>query len=84
MGYKIINHGVGGDVMEKMHGVGKEFFEMPVEDRACLYLEDPPFEIALLRFSFISKFASPIGDSVEGEDNPSTPDDQTKWGLLLR
>ncbi|KAK1296606.1 Flavonol synthase/flavanone 3-hydroxylase [Acorus calamus] len=48
----IINHGVGGDVMEKMHGVGKEFFEMPVEDRACLYLEDPPFEIVRVATSF--------------------------------
>ena len=37
--------------MERMHDVGKEFFEMPVEDRACLYSEDP-FEMVRIATSF--------------------------------
>jgi hypothetical protein len=26
--------------MKSMMGIAKEFYEMPVEDRACLYSED--------------------------------------------
>ncbi|KAH9324279.1 hypothetical protein KI387_004457, partial [Taxus chinensis] len=37
----IVNHGVPETVMKNMMGIAKEFFEMPVEDRACLYSEDP-------------------------------------------
>eukprot|EP00253_Pinus_taeda_P012811 PITA_12811 len=38
--FQIVNHGVPKNVMESMMGIAKEFFEMPVEDRACLYSED--------------------------------------------
>jgi hypothetical protein len=34
-----------------MMGIAKEFFEMPVEDRACLYSEDPK-QLARLATSF--------------------------------
>ena len=36
-----MNHGVPKTVMKNMMGIAKEFFEMLVEDRACLYSEDP-------------------------------------------
>eukprot|EP00253_Pinus_taeda_P006491 PITA_06491 len=39
--FQIVNHGVAETVMKSMMGIAKEFFEMPVEDRACLYSEDP-------------------------------------------
>ena len=35
-----MNHGVPEVVMKNMMGIAKEFFEIPVEDRACLYSED--------------------------------------------
>jgi len=38
--FQIVNHGVPEKVMKNMMGIAKEFFEMPVEDRACLYSED--------------------------------------------
>eukprot|EP00253_Pinus_taeda_P008526 PITA_08526 len=38
--FQIVNHGVPENVMKSMMGVAKEFYEMPVEDRACLYSED--------------------------------------------
>eukprot|EP00253_Pinus_taeda_P029498 PITA_29498 len=38
--FQIVNHGVPNNVMESMMGIAKEFFEMPIEDRACLYSED--------------------------------------------
>jgi len=38
--FQILNHGVAENVMKSMMGIAKEFFEMPVEDRACLYSED--------------------------------------------
>jgi len=39
--FQIINHGVKETVMKSMMGIAKEFFEMPVENRACFYSEDP-------------------------------------------
>ncbi|XP_059065791.1 protein DMR6-LIKE OXYGENASE 1 [Cryptomeria japonica] len=38
---QIINHGVPETLMKNMMDIAKEFFEMPVEDRVCLYSEDP-------------------------------------------
>jgi len=38
--FQIVNHGVPDTVMKSMMGIAKEFFEMPVEHRACLYSED--------------------------------------------
>jgi len=38
--FQIVNHGVPKNVMQSMMGIAKEFFEMPIEDRACLYSED--------------------------------------------
>ncbi|XP_057836574.2 protein DMR6-LIKE OXYGENASE 1 [Cryptomeria japonica] len=39
--FQIMNHGVPETVMKSMMDIAKEFFEMPVEDRVCLYSEDP-------------------------------------------
>ena len=36
-----MNHGVPDSVMKCMMELAKEFYEMPVEDRARLYSEDP-------------------------------------------
>eukprot|EP01018_Ginkgo_biloba_P034490 Gb_32876 [translate_table: standard] len=38
---QIVNHGMGEKVMKDMMDVGREFFEIPVQDRAHLYSEDP-------------------------------------------
>jgi len=38
--FQIVNHGVPENVMKIMMGIAKEFYEMPVEDRACFYSED--------------------------------------------
>lgn len=38
--FQIVNHGVPDTVMKNMMGIAKEFFEMPVENRASLYSED--------------------------------------------
>ena len=46
-----MNHGVPDPVMKSMMGIAKEFFEMPVEDRAYLYSEDPT-KLARLSTSF--------------------------------
>ncbi|XP_011620893.1 protein DMR6-LIKE OXYGENASE 1-like isoform X1 [Amborella trichopoda] len=43
--FQIVNHGVPNDVIESMFDVAKEFFEMPVEERAKLYSEDPKKEV---------------------------------------
>lgn len=45
--YQIVNHGVPEYVMKSMMGVAKEFYEMPVEDRACLYSEDTKQSVRL-------------------------------------
>ncbi|GLJ42595.1 hypothetical protein SUGI_0882910 [Cryptomeria japonica] len=38
--FQIVNHGVPETLMKSMMDVAKEFFEMPLEDRACLCSED--------------------------------------------
>ena len=38
--FQIVNHGVPERLMEDMMNVAREFFEMPVQDRAGLYSED--------------------------------------------
>jgi len=45
--FQIVNHGVPERVMKSMMGIAKEFFEMPVEDRACLYSEDTNQQVRL-------------------------------------
>jgi isopenicillin N synthase-like dioxygenase len=49
--FQIVNHGVPETVVKNMMGIAKEFFEMPVEDRACLYSEDPK-QLSRLATSF--------------------------------
>ncbi|XVF32409.1 hypothetical protein REPUB_Repub17cG0079900 [Reevesia pubescens] len=39
--FQIVNHGVPENIISDTRSVLKEFFEMPVEDKASLYLEDP-------------------------------------------
>eukprot|EP01018_Ginkgo_biloba_P034488 Gb_32875 [translate_table: standard] len=38
--FQIVNHGVPETILKNMMDMAKEFFEMPVEDRAALYSED--------------------------------------------
>ncbi|XP_057836526.1 protein DMR6-LIKE OXYGENASE 1 isoform X2 [Cryptomeria japonica] len=38
--FQIVNHGVPETVMKSMMDIAREFFEMPLEDRACLCSED--------------------------------------------
>jgi len=49
--FQIVNHGVPEMVMKNMMAIGKEFFEMPMEDRAYLYSDDPK-QLARLATSF--------------------------------
>ncbi|XP_020525838.1 protein DMR6-LIKE OXYGENASE 1-like [Amborella trichopoda] len=44
--FQIMNHGVPEDVIQEMLGVASEFFEMPIEERAKLYSEDPKTQVA--------------------------------------
>ncbi|KAK8717966.1 hypothetical protein V6N13_045216 [Hibiscus sabdariffa] len=39
--FQVVNHGVPEDLMKESMDVLKEFFEMPAEDKAVLYSEDP-------------------------------------------
>ncbi|XP_011625850.2 protein DMR6-LIKE OXYGENASE 1-like isoform X2 [Amborella trichopoda] len=39
--FQIVNHGVSEELKESMLHVAKESFEMPIEERAKFYLEDP-------------------------------------------
>nr|XP_043617288.1 protein DOWNY MILDEW RESISTANCE 6 [Erigeron canadensis] len=39
--FQVINHGVPNEIVEKMQQVGREFFELPVEEKMKLYSEDP-------------------------------------------
>ncbi|KAF8401870.1 hypothetical protein HHK36_012819 [Tetracentron sinense] len=39
--FQVINHGVSVKTIQDMSSVAKEFFEMPIEDMASLYSEDP-------------------------------------------
>lgn len=53
--FQIVNHGVQETVMKNMMGVAKTFFEMPVEDRACLYSENPKQSVRVSTSFNISK-----------------------------
>jgi len=53
--FQIVNHGVPEATMKSMMGIAKEFFEMPVEDRACLYSEDTNQRVRLSTSFNISK-----------------------------
>lgn len=39
--FQVINHGVAVETVEKMIKVGREFFELPIEEKMKLYSEDP-------------------------------------------
>ncbi|CAK7346419.1 unnamed protein product [Dovyalis caffra] len=39
--FQVVNHGVPEDLMNNAMGVFKEVFEMPAEDQASIYSEDP-------------------------------------------
>eukprot|EP01018_Ginkgo_biloba_P012180 Gb_17232 [translate_table: standard] len=39
--FQVVNHGVSASIMQRMIEVGKEFFEMPVEDKLLFYSDDP-------------------------------------------
>ncbi|XP_020525818.1 protein DMR6-LIKE OXYGENASE 1-like [Amborella trichopoda] len=43
--FQIIIHGVPEDIIQGMLGVATEFFEMPIEERAKLYSEDPETQV---------------------------------------
>ncbi|XP_011625834.1 protein DMR6-LIKE OXYGENASE 1-like [Amborella trichopoda] len=54
--FQIMNHGVPEDVIQDMLGVATEFFEMPIEERAKLYSEDPKTQVRVCTsFNFKSK-----------------------------
>jgi isopenicillin N synthase-like dioxygenase len=53
--FQIVNHGVPEIVMKSMMEIAKEFFEMPVEDRAYLYSEDTNQRVRLCTSFNISK-----------------------------
>eukprot|EP00253_Pinus_taeda_P012359 PITA_12359 len=53
--FQIVNHGVPAIVMKSMMEIAKEFFEMPVEDRACLYSEDPKQSVRLYSTSTVGE-----------------------------
>nr|GEY07342.1 protein downy mildew resistance 6 [Tanacetum cinerariifolium] len=39
--FQVINHGVPDEIVEKMQQVGRDFFELPLEEKMKLYSEDP-------------------------------------------
>ncbi|ONK63774.1 uncharacterized protein A4U43_C07F18790 [Asparagus officinalis] len=39
--FQVINHGIPEDLVNDMISVAQEFFEMPAENKACYYSEDP-------------------------------------------
>ncbi|KAI3756979.1 hypothetical protein L6452_04511 [Arctium lappa] len=39
--FQVINHGVPDEIVEKMQEIGREFFQLPVEEKMKLYSEDP-------------------------------------------
>jgi len=53
--FQIVNHGVPETVMKSMMDIAKEFFEMPVEDRACLYSENSRQLVRLSTSTNVSK-----------------------------
>eukprot|EP00253_Pinus_taeda_P034671 PITA_34671 len=53
--FQIVNHGMPESVMKSMMDIAKEFFEMPVEDRASLYSENPRQLVRLSTSTNVSK-----------------------------
>ncbi|XP_071710071.1 protein DOWNY MILDEW RESISTANCE 6 [Rutidosis leptorrhynchoides] len=45
--FQVINHGVREEIVERMQQVGREFFELPMEEKMKLYSEDPTKTIRL-------------------------------------
>eukprot|EP01018_Ginkgo_biloba_P012181 Gb_17241 [translate_table: standard] len=45
--FQVVNHGVPASIMKRMTEVGKEFFEMPVEDKLLFYSDDPTRAVRL-------------------------------------
>ncbi|OWM79688.1 hypothetical protein CDL15_Pgr023100 [Punica granatum] len=39
--FQVINHGVSKEMVERMFGVAREFFGLPVEEKMKLYSDDP-------------------------------------------
>ncbi|PWA42077.1 Non-heme dioxygenase N-terminal domain-containing protein [Artemisia annua] len=39
--FQVINHGVPDEIVKKMQQVGRDFFELPLEEKMKLYSEDP-------------------------------------------
>ncbi|KAJ6677452.1 PROTEIN DOWNY MILDEW RESISTANCE 6 [Salix viminalis] len=39
--FQVINHGVSLEAVEKMLGVARDFFSLPVEEKLKLYSDDP-------------------------------------------
>ncbi|CAK7346418.1 unnamed protein product [Dovyalis caffra] len=50
--FQVINHGVPEDLMNNAMSVFKEVFEMPAEDQASIYSEDPNRSCRLFTSSF--------------------------------
>ncbi|KAH6766868.1 2-oxoglutarate and oxygenase superfamily protein [Perilla frutescens var. hirtella] len=53
--FQVINHGVPIETMEKMLGVSREFFHLPVEEKMKLYSNDPSKTTRLSTSSNIHK-----------------------------
>ncbi|KAK8717967.1 hypothetical protein V6N13_045217 [Hibiscus sabdariffa] len=49
--FQVVNHGIPEDVLNQSMDVFKEFFEMPAEDKAMLYSQDPKQSCRLLTSS---------------------------------
>ncbi|XP_051138391.1 protein DOWNY MILDEW RESISTANCE 6-like [Andrographis paniculata] len=53
--FQVINHGVRTEVMEKMVGVAKEFFDLPEDEKMKLYSNDPAKATRLSTSSNLAK-----------------------------
>ncbi|KAL4191374.1 hypothetical protein AMTRI_Chr07g80220 [Amborella trichopoda] len=64
--FQIMNHGVPEDVIQEMLGVATEFFEMPIEERAKLYSEDPKTQVRVqLWRDFLRHPCHPLEDYID-------------------
>ncbi|XP_057963721.1 hyoscyamine 6-dioxygenase-like [Malania oleifera] len=50
--FQVINHGVAGDLTDAVMSLAKEFFDMPIEDRAGFYSDDTNKSTRLYTSSF--------------------------------
>lgn len=48
---QVVNHGIAKNLMKEIMDVLKEFFEMPAEEKAMIYSEDPNKKCRLLTSS---------------------------------